>query len=689
MAFINVAEWTPQNVVSWLQGLEDSILPYVAFFLNNNINGCRLLLLSCDDLENLNVTKVGHQEIILEAVELLKHLHYNFCSETLQMLSLRLGCKARSLFNILKRETDEEEKYRDRVTTKTLSGVCDILTSVKLFVSWIDRYPFGGQEEYISIRKEILKLSIELASTAQRDQFVEKPNEVIKENCAIFAETCDKIVQDLNDPLAIQPAYLEVITIKKKNGEDIFSGVHFSSSYSGIHIVERIERSSIFYRGRIEEGDEIVQINYQTVVGWHLKKMLNVIKEFSTEIAITLKKRPLHSNQITVLKQFKIVNRKLKSGSRYRNASTTTGHSDNDSDNGSIKERSTVPENPINTIIQPRRPRIVRRRSSISGSSPTAKNPPTRIEDVYNRRDMILSRTVSHDDGKNSLISGKSKISPGTSCESCCSKNSGNSIPPRKSLSSSQVPYAKVHPLLNRESNFFIPKPPSPHYVTPPPLPPQPKHLIQQHQQTQQQTQQQPSQQKTQQQQSQSSQVNQSQNVQRSQNQQPKIKSTIKLTSYDMENDPEFHEYQPPPSPKLPPSPPKTPTSTKSVPPPAPAPRQRVIDDLLRNVTLPRRKSIEGNNDGPKPFTNKNNSSTNITNRPQPPLPRVIGVARSTQPFNRDNKSQQLSSYSDSSADSLKSIESDGGDASNDRQKTKPAIPPKSHRIQSRSIFDQ
>lgn len=686
MAFINVAEWTPQNVVSWLQGLEDSILPYVAFFLNNNINGCRLLLLSCDDLENLNVTKVGHQEIILEAVELLKHLHYNFCSETLQMLSLRLGCKARSLFNILKRETDDEEKSRDRVTTKTLSGVCDILTSVKLFVSWIDRYPFGGQEEYISIRKEILKLSIELASTAQRDQFVEKPNEVIKENCAIFAETCDKIVQDLNDPLAIQPAYLEVITIKKKTGEDIFSGVHFSSSYSGIHIVEKIDRSSIFYRGRIEEGDEIVQINYQTVVGWHLKKMLNIIKEFSTEIAITLKKRPLHSNQITVLKQFKIVNRKLKSAnSRFRNASTTTGHSDNDSDNGSIKERSTVPENPINTIM-PRRPRIVRRRSSISGSSPTTKNAPTRIEDVYNRRDMILSRTVSHDEGKNSLISSKSKISPGTSCESCCSKNSGNSIPPRKSLSSSQVPYAKVHPLLNRESNFFIPKPPSsPHYVTPPPLPPQPKHLIQQHQQTQQQPQQQ--QQQTQQQQSQSRQVNQSQNVQRSQNQQPKIKSTLKLTSYDIENDPEFHEYQPPPSPKLPPSPPKTPTSTKSIPPPAPAPRQRVIDDLLRNVTLPRRKSDEGFNDGPKPLVNKNNSSTNITSRPQPPLPRVIGVARSTHSFNRDNRSQQLSSYSDSSADSLKSIESDCGDVSNDRQKTKPAIPPKSHKIHSRLIF--
>lgn len=111
-------------------GLDDSILPYVQFFLNNNVNGCRLLLLSSDDLENLNVNKIGHQELILEGVDLLKHLHYNFASETLQSQALRLGCKARSLYNQLKHdelescETGNSSKQRDRVSTSTLSGVC-------------------------------------------------------------------------------------------------------------------------------------------------------------------------------------------------------------------------------------------------------------------------------------------------------------------------------------------------------------------------------------------------------------------------------------------------------------------------------------------------------------------------------------------------------------------------------------
>ena len=167
------------------------------------------------------MTKIGHQEIILDGVDLLKHLHYNFNSETLQSLALRLGCKSRSLYNQLKQEQDElqlnntttgsqtqsatqsggggqhaisrtgtlkdtKHKHsssshknstknhdqsgvqsssgsnRNKVSTKTLFAVCDILNAAKTFISWIDRYPFDGQEVYVPIRKTILKLSIEL-----------------------------------------------------------------------------------------------------------------------------------------------------------------------------------------------------------------------------------------------------------------------------------------------------------------------------------------------------------------------------------------------------------------------------------------------------------------------------------------------------------------------------------------------
>lgn len=55
-------------------GLDDCIVPYAHFFLNNNVVGQGLLYLTVDDLNKLHVEKLGHQEIILEALEQLKNL---------------------------------------------------------------------------------------------------------------------------------------------------------------------------------------------------------------------------------------------------------------------------------------------------------------------------------------------------------------------------------------------------------------------------------------------------------------------------------------------------------------------------------------------------------------------------------------------------------------------------------------
>lgn len=50
------------------------ILPYIHYFVNNQVDGKRLLQLSHDELPSLHVTKIGHQEIILQGVELLRNI---------------------------------------------------------------------------------------------------------------------------------------------------------------------------------------------------------------------------------------------------------------------------------------------------------------------------------------------------------------------------------------------------------------------------------------------------------------------------------------------------------------------------------------------------------------------------------------------------------------------------------------
>lgn len=272
---------------------------------------------------------------------------------------MKLGCKSRSLYNCLKKEAncgkcgnciaklneppqlecDEneenqliysnlfpqykksnvvrkplpEKKMCRRISTYTIASVCDILISVKQFVNWIDRYSFERLDHYTLIRQTILRISIELASTTQRDHFVENPKAIIIYNCLKFANICDTIVQELNDSLMIQPACLEMVPIERKEDEEL--GVNIHSSYRGLHVIGEIKIQSPAHRcGRIEEGDEIVQINYQTVVAWQQRKVILAMREYPTKIVITVKKRPSHSRiagQLRVLEPTKIPHRQV------------------------------------------------------------------------------------------------------------------------------------------------------------------------------------------------------------------------------------------------------------------------------------------------------------------------------------------------------------------------------------------
>ncbi|KAM7306683.1 uncharacterized protein ISCGN_010359 [Ixodes scapularis] len=446
MAYINIAEWTPEHVADWLRGLDDIIIPYVHFFLNNDIDGHHLLTLGPDDLTSLNIAKIGHQELILEAVDHLRQLHYRLITENLQSLALKLGCRARSLYNDMMRITPPNQDNVPKIATSILADVSEVLMAVKSFVSWLDRAPFEGQERYFNIRKTVLKLGIELASTAQRDHFADKPFAVIQNSCKNLADLCDMIIQECNDSLIIQPASLDVATVKKKPEEEW--GMQINSSYSGIHIVGGVKFQSPSHRcGKVDVGDEIVQINYQTVVGWQLKHLVYMLQEHPTEVLLTLKKRPRHTNilgQVIVLRPYRIPLKKVTYGKvhmwpengvpavnieevfpnkiQQEPSSPRVLREVEDDDSAFLPDEtaaahaaaaavaasaSVVPS--IRAQVFPPRSRAaIHRRATVSGASPTVTKAPVSIQDLVaggipffggSKKKDAVSRSVSHDPG--------------------------------------------------------------------------------------------------------------------------------------------------------------------------------------------------------------------------------------------------------------------------------------------------
>lgn len=288
MAYVNVADWKPDQVADWLKGLDLSIHRYVESFLNNHVNGQHLLNLQPDDLEHHGIFKVGHQEIILEAVDHLRNFHYELDHENLQLLALRVSCLAHSL------QRELQWNNLPGVSTQTLSDVATLIKAVKPLVCWLDRPPFSGQLAYIDKKAELLKLSVEMAFIGQRGKFADQPIVAIR-NCAKrLAELADEMIREIHDPLLLQPSHLDLATLKKRPGDHL--GFCIIPSFYGIHQIGDIKcNSSAYQSGKIECGDEIVQINYQTVVGWDVKQVIALFEESSSDIFLTLKKRPCHS----------------------------------------------------------------------------------------------------------------------------------------------------------------------------------------------------------------------------------------------------------------------------------------------------------------------------------------------------------------------------------------------------------
>ena len=277
-------------------------LKYCESFKNNQILGSRLLHLTVSDLIKLNVEKLGHQEIILEGLEKLKNLHYNLSTENLQFIALKLSCKARSLHNeicMLENQTKNaggtQQPHRDKVNTCTMTAVADVLDALMAMLTWLDKPPFANIDDkspYKAIWKAYVNLGIKLATNAQRDTFAENPVQVIKDCCLSLANVSDTLIRDIEDPLILQPSALEVVTAKKRPGEQDFGLV---IDHAQAHVIGEVKFGSLAYTcGRIHPGDEVVQVNYQTVVGWSTKNIISEINGDidSSEIILTLKKIP-------------------------------------------------------------------------------------------------------------------------------------------------------------------------------------------------------------------------------------------------------------------------------------------------------------------------------------------------------------------------------------------------------------
>ncbi|XP_056140768.1 connector enhancer of kinase suppressor of ras 2-like [Lampris incognitus] len=296
-----VSKWSSSQVVDWMKGLDDCLQQYIKTFEREKVGGDQLLRITHQELEDLGVSRIGHQELILEAVDLLCALNYGLETENLKTLSHKLQASAKNLQNFIagrRRSGHYDGRATRKLPNDFLTSVVDLIAAAKSLLAWLDRCyfffrsPFAAVADYSITRNNVIQLCLELTTIVQQDCSVYETENKILHVCKTLSGVCDHIISLSSDPLVSQAAHLEVVQLANiKSTEGL--GMYIKSTYDGLHVITGTTEGSLADRcKKIHAGDEVIQVNHQTVVGWQLKNLVNSLRGDPSGVTLTLKKRP-------------------------------------------------------------------------------------------------------------------------------------------------------------------------------------------------------------------------------------------------------------------------------------------------------------------------------------------------------------------------------------------------------------
>ncbi|XP_070589840.1 connector enhancer of kinase suppressor of ras 3 [Erythrolamprus reginae] len=297
-----VTKWNPKQVVEWTKGLDDCLQQYVQKFEREKINGAQLLQISHQDLEELGVTRIGHQELVLEAVDLLCALNYGLETDNMKNLILKLRAASNNLQNYIgtrRKSSNYDGNSSRKPPNEFLTSVVELIGAAKALLTWLDRTPFTGIADFSVTKNKIIQLCLDLTTTVQKDCLIAEMEDKVLNVSKVLNGICDKTIRSTTDPLMSQGACLEEVHLSNiKPGEGL--GMYIKSTYDGLHVVTGTTENSPADRSqKIHAGDEVIQVNRQTVVGWQLKNLVRKLRENPSGVTLLVKKRHTGSFNFT------------------------------------------------------------------------------------------------------------------------------------------------------------------------------------------------------------------------------------------------------------------------------------------------------------------------------------------------------------------------------------------------------
>ncbi|XP_068773674.1 connector enhancer of kinase suppressor of ras 1 isoform X2 [Struthio camelus] len=287
-----VGTWSPAQAAAWLRGLDAAVQGYP--FEAWGLAGAEVLRLSAGALEALGVRRVGHQELLLEAVEQLRALDEELASTSLRTLAEKLRALAgRAQALVLGEQPAGAGAGAEPrpPSLDLLACVVELVGAAKELFSWLNRYLFSTLNDY-SASRDIVFLCTELAEALQEDCPAAERDGRILTICQHIVGICESIVGCSPGQLLDRTAVLQRVGLAPALPTATLD-LEITSTSSGLHFVSGTPSEALAVRGPpILPGDEIVQVNEQVVVGWTPVNLAKKLLEKPSGATLVLKKVP-------------------------------------------------------------------------------------------------------------------------------------------------------------------------------------------------------------------------------------------------------------------------------------------------------------------------------------------------------------------------------------------------------------
>uniref|UniRef100_A0A9J8AKC1 Connector enhancer of kinase suppressor of Ras 1 n=2 Tax=Cyprinus carpio TaxID=7962 RepID=A0A9J8AKC1_CYPCA len=259
-----------------------------------HLSGSDLLHLSSTRLEKLGVHKIGHQELILEAVEKLCALTYSVGGDSLRSLAEKLHAVAHTLQMSIQgrwRVNTSDEQSATKLSQQVLQAVVDVITTSNGLVSLLNRYQFAQQTGH-KANEKVATLCKDLDITVHKETAVFEKEKDIISICRQLVAVCDEILTETPLPLLTHTAQLESVDLVPASPGDQV-GIEITTTGSRNHFVTgKAAESPSEICEKILAGDEVLQVNGQIVVGWSRANLVKKLEENPNGVTLVLRRLP-------------------------------------------------------------------------------------------------------------------------------------------------------------------------------------------------------------------------------------------------------------------------------------------------------------------------------------------------------------------------------------------------------------